>query len=477
MPNLNRITVQSGLYLGLRYGFGILISLGNMLVLTWWIGPHAYGLFVTVIGLTGFLASLARAGADTYLIRIEESPSDRLYQVALTLIATNAIGLVVIGIALVPLLIRWFGSREFVAPYLVSLITIPLTGWAGPPTAKLERALNFGKVATIELGGQMLALGVSLILAWHHMGVWAPVAGLLAWQVWAMTAALCTARMIPRFAFDRREARAMLSFGLGYTMSLRAWQLRTLVNPLIVGRLAGAESVAYVGLAIRIAEGLGFVRIAAGQLAIAALSRLRSDPARLRLGLERALELQVMTLGPLLCGFALAGPLVFERVIGTRWLPSLQVFPWIAASVLANSVYNLQASALFVLGEQWTVFRTYVIQVVLLAVGTRLLLPRRGIVGYGLADALACGAYFFLHAKLAQKICLSYRRLAAWTTTSMLPLFSPFLSRQRIAWSLWLPLAIVATIELRSWRARRGFAKRVVTEFPEERIVLASTGD
>jgi PST family polysaccharide transporter len=477
MRNLNRITVRSGLYLGLRYGFGILISLGNMLILTWWIGPRAYGLFVTVIGLTGFLASLARAGADTYLIRMEETPSDRLYQVALTLIATNAIALVLIGIALVPLLIRWFGNRDFVAPYLASLVAIPLTGWAGPPTAKLERALDFGKVATIELGGQMLALVVSLTLAWHHMGVWAPVAGLLAWQVWAMAAALRAARMMPRFAFDRNEVRAMLSFGLGYTMSLRAWQLRTLVNPLIVGRLAGAESVAYVGLAIRIAEGLGFVRIAAGRLAIAALSRLRSDPARLRLGLERALELQVMTLGPLLCGFALAGPMVFARVIGTRWLPSLHVFPWIAAAVLANSVYNLQASALFVLGEQWTVFRTYMIQVALLSLGTWVLLPRCGILGYGLAEALACGAYFFLHAKLAQKICLSYRRLASWSAASLLPLFSAVESHRQVIWWLWLPLAVVVAIELRHWWARREQTKRVVAELYEERTALAATGD
>lgn len=478
MPTLNQITIRSGMYLGLRYGFGILISLGNMLVLTWWIGPRAYGLFVTVIGLTGFLASLTRAGADTYLVRMEETPSARHYCVALTLVATNAIILVAIGIAVVPLLVRWFGNREFVLPYIVSLATIPLTGWAGPPTAKLERALSFGKVASIELGGQLLALIVSLAMAWHHMGVWAPVMGLLAWQVWAMAAALRAAGMTPRLVFDWRESRAMLSFGVGYTMSLRAWQLRTLVNPLMVGRLAGAESVAYVGLAIRIAEGLGFVRIAAGRLAIAALSRLRSDPARLRSGLERALELQVMTLGPLLCGFAAAGPLIFARVIGTRWMPSLRVFPWIAAAVMVNSVYNLQASALFVLGEQWAVFRTYVIQVVLLALVTWILLPRCGILGYGWADAIACAAYFFLHVRLARKVSLSYRRLTAWAAASLLPLYFTLPSHRWVACLLWTPLALVTIAELKHWRTTRSRAKASASssEIEAEQLALASTG-
>lgn len=186
-----------------------------------------------------------------------------------------------------------------------------------------------------------------------------------------------------------------------------------------------------------------------------------------------------MTLGPLLCGFALAGPLVFARVIGEKWLPSLRVFPWIAAAVLANSVYNLQASALFVLGEQWTVFRAYVIQVVLLALVTWVLLPRLGILGYGWADAAACGAYFFLHVKLAQKIRLSYRRVAAWVLASVLPLYSTFQSHRWTSFVLWLPLAFLTPTELRNWRSARSKTKRSLSssEIEEERMALASAGD
>ena len=60
----------------------------------------------------------------------------------------------------------------------------------------------------------------------------------------------------------------MLTFGIGIT-SQRTWQLRTLINPLLVARFAGAEAVAFVALAIRIAEALGTLRLAAGRMAIA----------------------------------------------------------------------------------------------------------------------------------------------------------------------------------------------------------------
>src|ERR1700757_2863681 len=76
---VSALTARGGLYLGLRYGLGILVSLGNMFVLTRWIGPHAYGLFVTALGLTSFLAALARGGVDTFLVRQESIPTKRAF--------------------------------------------------------------------------------------------------------------------------------------------------------------------------------------------------------------------------------------------------------------------------------------------------------------------------------------------------------------------------------------------------------------
>lgn len=444
---LRFLTSRGGIYLGLRYGLGILVSFGNMLVMTRWIGPHAYGLFVTAAGLTSFLASLTRGGIDTYLVRAETTPDRRTYDIAATLIGVLSVLLMVAGSAITPALCLWYRSREFVPIYLATLLTIPLAGMAGAATAKLERDLNFRAVAGIELGGQVLALCVSITLAWQGLSVWAPVCGLIAWQAWAALGAMKTANLWPRPAFERAQARAMLAFGIGYSASLRVWQLRTLVNPLVVGRFAGAEGVAYVGLAIRIAEGLGFVRAAAGRLAIATLSRLRHDFSKLRTVLEQALEIQLLALGPLLCLFALAAPVVVPRVLGARWMPAMRVYPFIATGVLINSVYNLQASALFVAGRQWTVLRGYLFQVCLLAVCSAVLVPYLGIAGYGWAELAACGAYRILHSRLSGLIRLSYARLAPLALAFLLPPFA-LLFAVRWTFTFWLPLMVFGGLAL-----------------------------
>lgn len=430
-PNeqLSGEVIRGGIFLAGRYGLGVLVSLANMLVMTWWIGPHAYGLFITAIGIVAFLASLARAGIDTYLVRCNVPPDDGTYGTATALILTSSLSLVIAGVALTPLLIHWFASREFVLPYFTLLLTIPVTGLTGIPMATLERALDFRRIAAIELMSQSAGLVVAGTLAFLRSGVWAPVFGQITWQVFTLLAILPAVSSLKHLRFDRAQVRPMLSYGLSLTASLRTWQLRTLVNPLLVGRFAGANGVAFVALAIRIAESLGAFRLAAGRIAIAALARLQKHREEFARALEQALYLQVVSLGPLLCIFALSGPFLFHHLIGVRWLPSLAVYPFVAAGVLVNSVYNLQASALFVIGKPRLVTEAYTAHVILLAFTTLVLLPRMGIAGYGWAELAACLAYAAIHTGLARTIVISYRRLLPWISAFAAGLFVSSISQ------------------------------------------------
>ena len=116
--SLSRETLRGGVFLATRYGLGVLVSLGNMLVLTWWIGPHAYGVFVTAIGLVSFFANLARVGIDTYLVRLECAPDRRTYGTAASVILFTSIVLTLAGCALVPLLRFGTGRASLRHPIL-----------------------------------------------------------------------------------------------------------------------------------------------------------------------------------------------------------------------------------------------------------------------------------------------------------------------------------------------------------------------
>ena len=423
MSELSGMAFRGGALLAARYGIGIFISLANMLVLTWWIGPHAYGIFVTAIGIVSFLAAVARLGTDTYLVRNPVVPDKTMYSTAIFVVLVASAILAGLAAAFTPFLVRWYGSKEFVAPYFVLLMTVPVSALAGIPTAKLERGLEFTRVAGIELAGQLTGLIASTTLARMRAGVWAPVAGQTVWQVFVLVSTFYASSVRWDFRLRVDEARKMLQYGIGLTVSLRAWQARTLVNPMLVGRFVGTEAVAYVALALRIAESLGALRLAAGRIAIAVLARLQHKSEQFRSALEKALHVQVLTLGPLLCLFALSGSFVMKHIIGMRWMPSLAVYPFIAAGVLVNSVYNLQASGLFVMGKQWVVTSAFAVHVALLAGITWILVPKFGIAGYGWAELGACAGYWIIHSGTEKHLSPSYRRLAPLTAGFIAILF------------------------------------------------------
>ena len=158
-------------------------------------------------------------------------------------------------------------------------------------------------------------------------------------------------------------------------------------------------------------------------------------------------------------------------------MPSLRVYPWVAAAVLVNSVYNLQASALFVLAEQWTVFRAYVAHVAVLGLATWMLLPRMGIIGYGCADMLACGAYYGLHARLADRLNLSYRRLGRWTIALLVCLFVSVQPNPLLKALSWTPVLVFLAIEAEKWQKRGTRAGARFEAVFEEEASLATTGD
>ena len=441
-------------FIAARYGASSLIQAGNVLVLTWWIGPRAYGAFVTAVGFTTFLSSITRAGLDTHLVRCEEVPNREDYDTAFTLILLISMFLCLLGWLALPLLSLWLHDRSFAIPYLVLLATIPLVGLAGPPLAKLERALEFRDVAQIEFGGQLCAFIVGAILAWRGFGVWAPVVGYVAWQAFVLVAARIVSGFVPRLNFNLSRARQMMSFGLGFSASVRVWQLRNLVNPLIVGRFLGAEAVAFVALGVRAVEALGFVRTAVGRVEIAALSRLREDPERGREMMQKGARWQIFALGPAFCLLALLGPRFLPTLMGARWSSALLVFPFIAAAALTNSIFLLEASALFVEGRQWAVTRIYFWHVAVFVSGTAVLVPRFGMVGYGWSELGACVPCFLLHSALTPNLRVSLKATLPWLAGFVVAILSSA-SVSAWRWALWLPLAVVTGIRAGRWIAQR----------------------
>jgi O-antigen/teichoic acid export membrane protein len=423
--SLRERVLQGGFYLMLRQGLSIGIGLVGMVILARLIGPANYGLFNGSLMILLLLAEVACLGVPVYLVRREEPPTEEVYHQAFSILLLSASVFVSLSLLASPVLARWVEDPRSVVALQGMALILPLTVLSRPAMARLERALDYRKVAGIELMGQLAYYALALPLAWRGFGVWAPIAGYALSQVWRLGATCGMAHYRPRWHWSRKLLREMVGYSLSYSASTWVWRLRTLVNPLVVGHYLGPEGVGYVALAIRLVEVLSFVKKATAQLSIAAFAKIQRDLPRLRRALQEAMGLQLLGLGPLFAGFALLAPWLIPLVYGEQWTPAVIIFPFIALSYLLNAVFSMHSSVLYVLRRNRAVVSFSSVHVALFGGAALLLVDRFGLLGYGLAEVVALGSYAIIHLQITRLFACDYSRALPWLLAFVPPLFFP----------------------------------------------------
>jgi PST family polysaccharide transporter len=187
-------------------------------------------------------------------------------------------------------------------------------------------------------------------------------------------------------------------------------------------------------------EVLSFVKDASWRLSIVALAKVQGELPRLRRGLEEAMGLQSLALGPLLAGFAVVAPWLLPLAFGHDWLPVLSVYPFIALGYFVNAVFSMHSSVLYVLQRNREVLVFNVVHVTLFAGAALLFVPWFGLQGYGLAEVAALGSYVVIHIYVARLFEFSYERSLPWLLAFVPPLFVPLVG---LPWGLGLCVCTV----------------------------------
>jgi PST family polysaccharide transporter len=381
-----------------RNVLGMIIGTGGVFLLTSTIGPSAYGAYAAVFGIAMYASSIGSFGVSVYLVRKEVDPSPQEFDQAFTLLLVTGVLSAVLLIAALPLLADWMNAAgiEGIAIALFALTPVALAGVV--PVAIIERQLNYGRLAIIELIAQVIIYAVALPTAYMGYGSWAPAFGWIAHRIFLSIAYFIVAKYRPRFHWDIALVREMLSYGIRYSASKWTWDLRKLVLPLIVTRYAGLEAVAYVHMAIRFIEALSFVKTITWRISVAAFAKFQSDSAKLCNAIHEGMAYQVLLVAPMYLMFSFVAPWLIDFIYDdNRWLDIMTVFPYIATGYLLNAVFNLHCSALYVLRRNLEVGMFHVTHVILFATASLILVPQLGVVGYGWGEVIGVLGYFVVY--------------------------------------------------------------------------------
>lgn len=418
--NLRAKVLRGGAFLAVRQVIGMAITLIGVLMVTRVIGPREYGLYAIAIGIANFMSLVGPWGLDVYLLRKAQKTNEREFDQCFTLLLGIST-LFLMGLLVLSGVISSFLQIRGSAGLIVFLgAAVPLNLLALPAIVKLDRDLHFKQVSLNELAGQVSMYAVAIPCAFAGFGAWAPASGYVTQQLVLMVLSYRSAGYRPSLYWENTLALKMLRYGLAYSSSTWLWQLRTLVNPLIVGRYAGAEAVGYVAISIRFAEVLSFAKNATWRIAMAALARISNDPAKLRVSIAEGMRLQAVAVGFPLAIFALAAPLLIPLGLGHNWAPALTVFPFIALGYLANAMFNLHISVLYLRGKNLSVAIFHTAHIVLFAGSAAFLIPHFGFRGYGWAEIVALLSYFVIHGYHAREAgSPPYLAAAIWCSAAV----------------------------------------------------------
>lgn len=402
-PALKTKVLQGGLYLTLRQLLAAGISLVSVLVIARALGPESYGIVAIASSILYFTIWTGKLGLEVYLIRQPDLSEDGPEQV-LAFFNTVGVAICVLLWLAVPILGLWTGQSVVsqVLRWLVPVVWVEMLGSVS--IAMLERELRFAQVGLIETLAQASNCLLAVPLVLLNWGYWGPIAGLaLQFTIYSLVARYFYP--IPwgwrwRWSF----IRSALRYGLAYSASSWILCLKNLTLPLFVTRLAGLEAAGIISIAIRFVDQLGMLRIVVSRLSISALAKLNGKPDMIRHAISRGIVYQGLLVGPLCAVFSCCAALVIPMMFGPDWLPSTQVFPFIAFATLVNTVFNLHSSALYVAGHNREVAQFHIWYVGLFWLACWLLIPVLGLWGYAAAEIVALLSYVSIHSSLV-KLC------------------------------------------------------------------------
>lgn len=466
---LRETALRGGAYLTAREILGLVLRLGGVLLVTRLIGPANFGLYAGSLATVTVLAAAAQLGSEVFLIRREHEPEQHVYDQVFTVLLLSTAAAVALGLASSGVVALLVDDHEFLEPFQVLLLAVPLGVLWAPAQAKLERAFRFRAMAMLQLGSDVMLYAVAVPLALGGAGVWGPIAGTFASYGWLLVLSYVLAHYRPTVDFSRDRLLELGRYGLAFTPAGLLARVEQLVNPLVVGPFLGATSVGHVALAIRLVDTVSFVLRATYRVSLVALGRVQSDAARLRRGFEEMMTLQVLALGPILVGLAATAPWLVPLLFGEEWRPTLKVLPFVAAAALLVGVFNVHFALLYVKGRNLVASAISLVRVVLLLVAALALVPPFGLVGYGVAVCLTIPAWVIAHREVGKLLTFHYGMALKWTASFLPPLFIPLVGTP---WGLLLLASVLVVLSdgtaraqvgeyasfLRSMVARRGSA-------------------
>lgn len=301
-------------------------------------------------------------------------------------------------------LVAEFYSMPLLKPVLrVLALNLILTGALSIQKVKLQKSLDFNKIAIVNLSAYALSAGIAILLAFKGFGVWSLVVLQLAYGTISIILLAFITRWRPDFVFSKKSLRELFGFG-GFIMAANILQsICQNLQGLIIGRKFSATQMGYFSQAYKLDQITSYsIPQVIVQVMFPVFSSMQSELERLCTAVLLCMRVISFVVFPILCILILVAEPLIVGLYGTQWLQSVPYFQVLCCGGFFVCLQNVNYYAVAAVGKsrqlfwwgiyKWTAF------LVLLLVGMNF-----GIYGILWGMVISSVNIFFVNALLASK--------------------------------------------------------------------------
>ena len=348
--------------IGVRFAFRG-IGFISTLILARLLKPDDFGLVGLASAVFSLLDTLTDMSVGTALIRMA-TLDRRQMDTAWTLnIGRGA----VIGASLAlsaGLAADWMRDPRVTPILWVLATTSVIQGFENIGMVAFRRDLRFGKIFEYQVYGKLVAVCVTLSLAWVFRSYWALVAGTVMSRLFGVAFSYAAHPYRPRLSLAAFGELFHFSKWLMINNLLSAIEAYT--ARLLFGRIGGAPAVGLYEVSWQIGSlPTGEIAAPIREPIYAGYARLLGNPAALRRQFNDTLALMTMVICPMSVGLAVTSELTCRLLLGPKWDAASELIRLCAMYALFDSIGHFTHNIFVVLNRQRRLVLTYAPTVVL----------------------------------------------------------------------------------------------------------------
>jgi O-antigen/teichoic acid export membrane protein len=281
-----------------------------------------FGLVQMGTMIIGFATKLGEFGFNMGLVQrreeVREEHVNTLFIMDL-LFKLTLFGIVMLAL---PYLADYFHEPRLRSVMPAIALYMVLDCFSNPGTTLLDRQMNFGAQAKIQIIERFVEIVSSVGMALAGLGVWSLIYSKIVSISLSAVLASRAAHWRPSLKFDFQASKELFRFGGWVFFRNMCREMADNVDYFFIGRYLNAQQLGYYTKAFDLMR-LPQRRItrSINSVMFAAFARVQDRPEKVRAGFEKAVLVVSLVSYPLLIGMLIVAREFVEVVFGEKWLP------------------------------------------------------------------------------------------------------------------------------------------------------------